>query len=211
MDELHADIGLLLAYDRGMFYISATRFMPPGADMQEWFNASIAPYTTALRYMTFAAMVNNYPRLIICGINFSAFMPYHKGIDDYIRNHKDFAEKLRVHVALRVGDRCIDIDPSKKYAPIPDTKFKVHQDIEHVEKIDSTVPIETQEYRENLLEFAESYDSEGKTKELEKTFKKNVVLSGNIKKRRGIVAKRRGVKWSGATITKYFNKMKLDA
>lgn len=118
MQKIHANTGLIIAYDRGMFYITASKYMPPGANMKKWFQDNIAPYKTALRYMAFAAMVNNYPRLIVCGLAFSDIMCYHKLINGYIEEHTEFAAELRRHVSMRVGERLIDIDPCPKNAPV---------------------------------------------------------------------------------------------
>lgn len=85
--------------------------------------------------------------------------------------------------------------------------------MEYIESNDDVVV--SQEYVDNIVEFAKTYDGDAKTKELEKTLcmnksiaSSNGVTSGKIEKRRGFVAKRRGGKGS-ATITKYFNKLKI--
>lgn len=51
---------------------------------------------SAYRYINFAALVEKFPRLLVCGLSFESLVCYEKEINKYLADHESLGDRLRV-------------------------------------------------------------------------------------------------------------------
>lgn len=96
-----ASLDLLVKYHRGLLYLASRSKRPNDVNAKDWyFNEFGVKYETALRYMNFAAMIRNYPGLIVSGLGFSQIVKHSQKLIIHLKNDSALAAKLAVRTSV---------------------------------------------------------------------------------------------------------------
>jgi hypothetical protein len=113
-DETAVNLLLIIAYHRGMCYLSAREYIPGGISLIQWFPQEFGlPYITVHRYCLFATLIQSYPGLICCGLSFTQITKHHNRIMKLIENDGELGGKLKSRVDVLAQNEPIHILPVK--------------------------------------------------------------------------------------------------
>jgi hypothetical protein len=81
-----ACLDLIVKYYRGLIYFRARELAQGNANLTVFFPSEFGVcYETAKRYMTFAALIKRYPRLMICGLTYAQISKHQVRLLDYLK------------------------------------------------------------------------------------------------------------------------------
>lgn len=136
---------LLAQFSRGMIYISLTKICK--SEGQNWKNITTnelgISYMTALRYMTLAALIANYPRLICCELSFTQILKHKSRLLQYLKSEegRDLESALSLAIEIKAQDKPVFIN--RTILEIPTTKFPTDPDYLYRDSLDKREVPET--------------------------------------------------------------------
>ncbi len=90
--------------------------------IKDWYaNNMTVSYVTALRYEVFARIVKNYPRLMICGLDYYQIVKHKDALLTYLKTDNALAQQLKLPVHFNIWKMPIDITPANVL--VPDVKL----------------------------------------------------------------------------------------
>lgn len=128
---------LLSQYSRGMFYMTIVKKLKLAGQnwkpfVSEEFKIS---HITTLRYMTLAAIINSYPRLILCELSFTQILKHKSRLMKYLKSEdgQNLESALSLSVEIKAQGRSVSI--SRMVQEIPATKFATDPDYQYRDSI----------------------------------------------------------------------------
>lgn len=104
-------LDLVVKYYRGLVYFRA-RELYLTTNIKTMFQTEFGVcYTTAMRYITFAALIKRYPRLMICGLSYEQITKHQKRLLDYLKTDTSLHDKLSQPLSVSAQNKAIEIQP----------------------------------------------------------------------------------------------------
>ena len=150
-----------IKYVRGKLYEEAYRYIMQGEDRNEYeffereFGVS---YRTASRYMSFALLIQKWPRLLITRITFWQLLKHSNRFQKHLKNDQDMSARLEVGVELSIQGKKIYI--AKKEVAIPSIKHNIDPDAVYLEEKTKPTGAEVSDVRSCLEENINAQDED---------------------------------------------------
>ena len=150
-----ACLDLVVKYYRGLVYFRARQLLKVNETVKAMFRTEFGVcYNTAMRYMTFAALIKRYPRLMACGLSFDQITKHQKRLLDYLKTDTGLHDRLSQPLNVSAQDKDIEIQPSD--ICVPNTTFNIDPDYVYGVNISSDDIPEREEQASWLNETASS-------------------------------------------------------
>lgn len=131
-ESLATNLHLVIAYHRGLIYLTARKFLPGDAVVKQWYTDTFkVAYVTIYRYIAFAMMIKTYPRLLFCGLAFTQFSNHHNRIKNHLITDTELANRLKLEFNMSVNNKSLDIMPVKVDS-FPETKLPFVVNPDHI-------------------------------------------------------------------------------
>jgi hypothetical protein len=117
------------------------KFVPRGDAKSFWPRTVNIPYTTAYRYITFAKLIMNYPKLLVCDLEFSEITAHYSHFIEYLKTDNNLAAKLMTPVNISVRE--IQLEIKVENTPLDLVKFQETPDITLYEHVLASKPIDS--------------------------------------------------------------------
>ena len=121
----------MVKYYRGLVYFRARQLRAGNENIKTMFRTEFGvSYHTAMRYITFAALIKRYPRLMICGLSYAQITKHQNSLLDYLKTDTGLHDKLSQPLSVGAQNKAIeiqaaDIDVSKAaYSTDPDYVYE---------------------------------------------------------------------------------------
>lgn len=138
-ERMTTNLHLVMAYHRGLIYLTARKFSPTDAIVKQWFPQEFnVAYATIQRYIAFTTIIKTYPRLLFCGLTFSQFSSHHNRIKEHLITDNELANRLKLEFNMSVHNKCLDITPVN-VPTFPATKLPFAVNPDHVFEDDTDV------------------------------------------------------------------------
>ena len=104
-------LDLVVKYYRGLVYFRA-RELYLTTNIKTLFRTEFGVcYATAMRYITFAALIKHYPRLMICGLSYAQITKHQKRLLNYLKTDTSLHDKLSQPLSVLAQNKAIEILP----------------------------------------------------------------------------------------------------
>lgn len=108
-----ACLDLVVKYYRGLVYFRARELCEVNENIKIMFRTEFGVcHNTAMRYITFAALIKRYPRLMICGLSYAQITKHQKRLLDYLKTDVELHDKLSQPLSVAAQGKAIAIQPS---------------------------------------------------------------------------------------------------
>ena len=105
-----ACLDLVVKYYRGLVYFRARQLREGNENIKTTFRTEFGVcYNTAMRYITFAALIKRYPRLMICGLSYAQITKHQKRLLDYLKTDSGLHDKLSQPLSVTAQDKAVNI------------------------------------------------------------------------------------------------------
>jgi hypothetical protein len=122
-------LDLVAKYYRGLVYFRARELMRVDENVKLIFHAEFGIcYTTAMRYVTFAALIKRYPRLMACGLPYAQITKHHTRLLDHLKTDTGLHDKLSQPLNVSAQNKPVDIHPSDICVPKTITSTSTNPD-----------------------------------------------------------------------------------
>jgi hypothetical protein len=117
----------LAAFHRGQLLFYMCKFVKKGDAKTFWPRRVRMSYTTVYRYITFARLIMNYPKLLVCDLEFGQFTTHNTRFIEYLKKDTKLAAKLMTPLNIIVRD--IPLEIRVENVSLDLVKFKETPDI----------------------------------------------------------------------------------
>jgi len=101
---------LVVMYYRGLVYFRARELIDTNVNMKAAFRAEYGVcYDTVCRYITFAALLKRYPRLMICGLSYAQITKHQKRLLDYLKSETELHDQLSQPLCVSAQEKAVEI------------------------------------------------------------------------------------------------------
>lgn len=151
--------GLIIRFIRGCIYHKMYIMCEDeNRNFRELLRELGTPYPTAVRFMAYCTIINKFPRLIVCGLNFSQICKYKNQLTNYLlKTDISLGDQLSAELNVYAGGKLVAI----KYIDVTIPKAMVPVSI-NSNFTDKLVNIKTdiKPVREKMVEITEEMDIE---------------------------------------------------
>lgn len=122
-----ASLDLVVKYYRGLVYFRARELIDKNENVKAVFRAEFGVcYDTVCRYITFAALLKRYPRLMICGLSYAQITKHQKRLRDHLKIETALHDQLSQPLCVSAQEKAVEIQPAD--IEVPKTSFSVDPD-----------------------------------------------------------------------------------
>jgi hypothetical protein len=108
-----ACLDLVVKYYRGLVYFRARELIHDADNIKTAFRTEFGVcYNTAMRYITFAALIKRYPRLMICGLTYPQIIKHQKRLLNHLKTNTALHDMLSQPLEMLAQDKVVEISPS---------------------------------------------------------------------------------------------------
>jgi hypothetical protein len=108
-----ACLDLVVKYYRGLVYFRARELIHGAYNIKTAFRTEFGVcYNTAMRYITFAALIKRYPRLMICGLTYPQIIKHQNRLLNHLKTNTTLHDMLSQPLELVAQDKVVEISPS---------------------------------------------------------------------------------------------------
>lgn len=139
LEETAIGINLLIQFQRGKLYSALkTNIKKSGQVFQTYIENELhLCYRTVLKYILVAGIISKFPRLVLCGLNFSQILKYkNKLLDYFTQEGKTLADRLSVSVDIIMQGKPMSIHHCDVH--IPKISMPVSNDFEFRDKYEKS-------------------------------------------------------------------------
>jgi hypothetical protein len=105
-------LDLVVKYYRGLVYFRARQLRQGDENIKTMFRREFGVcYNTAMRFITFAALMKRYPRLMICGLSYVQITKHQKRLLDYLKTDASLHDKLSQPLSVSAQNKALEIQP----------------------------------------------------------------------------------------------------
>ena len=117
-EESLACFDLVVKYYRGLVYFRARESVDKHENVKAVFRAEFGVcYDTVCRYITFAALLQHYPRLMICGLSYAQITKHQKRLLEYLKIETALHDQLSQPLCVSAQDKAVEIQPADIEVP----------------------------------------------------------------------------------------------
>lgn len=138
-DELSlACIDLVVKFHKGLVYYRARELhqeLRESSNVKTMFRFEFGvSHYTAMRYISFAALVKRYPRIMVCGLSYAQITKHQGRLLSHLKVNIELHDKLSQPLSVSAQNKVVEIRPSdigvqeKIYNIDPDYVFEDHLD-----------------------------------------------------------------------------------
>jgi hypothetical protein len=150
-----ARLDLVIKYYWGLVYFRARELLKVNETVKAMFRTEFGVcYTTAMRYMTFAALVKRYPRLMACGLSYAQITKHQKRLLDYLKTDTRLHDRLSQPLNVSAQGKDVEIQPSD--ICVPKTTYNIDPDYLYDDNVSCDDMPESEEHARWLNETASS-------------------------------------------------------
>lgn len=158
-------LDLVVKLYRGLVYYRA-RVLYEGTNVKSMFLLEFGiSYDTAMRYITFAALIKRYPRLMVCSLSYAQITKHQKRLLEHLAVNVELHDKLSQTLSASVNNKSIEIIPSD--IEVPATVYNTDPD--HVFETHTNDVVDTSEDREWLDESGDILNGSAQDEDVELT------------------------------------------
>lgn len=109
---------LIVKYYRGLVYFRARELVDKNENIKAAFRAEFGVcYDTVCRYITFAALLKRYPRLMICGLSYAQITKHQKRLLDYLKSETELHDQLSQPISVSAQEKAVEIQSADMEVP----------------------------------------------------------------------------------------------
>jgi len=113
-----ACIELVAKYYRGLVYFRARELIDKKENIKTVFREQFGVcYDTVCRYITFAALLKRYPRLMICGLSYTQITKHQKRLLNYLQTETELHDQLSQPLCASAQENAVEIQPADIEVP----------------------------------------------------------------------------------------------
>jgi len=123
-----ASLDLVAKYYRGLVYVRARALIETDQHMKTMFRREFGIcYETARRYITFAALIKRYPRLMVCGLSYAQIAKHQMRLFNFLKTD---AEGLhdKLSQPFHASTEGIDVEIQPADINVPEVKYNTDPD-----------------------------------------------------------------------------------
>ena len=132
-DSMHHDfacLDLVVKYYRGLVYFRARALCEGNEKIKTVFRTEFGVcYNTAMRFITFAALIKRYPRSMICGLSYAQITKHQKRPLDYLKTDHGLHDKLSQPLSVAAQDRAMEMQAAA--IGVSSTAYRTDPDYVH--------------------------------------------------------------------------------
>ena len=115
-EQTLSNLNLVVKYYRGLVYCRALELVTENIKVMFRSDFGIC-YNTAMRYVSFAALIKRYPRLIICSLSYEQITKHQKRLLDHLKSDTVLHDRLSQPLNVDVQDKHLEIQPADISVP----------------------------------------------------------------------------------------------
>jgi hypothetical protein len=117
-EQTLSNLNLVVKYYRGLVYCRALEIVGLDGDKKVMFRSDFGIcYNTAMRYVSFAALIKRYPRLMICRLSYEQIAKHQKRLLDHLKSNTVLHDQLSQPLNVDVQSKNLDIEPADINVP----------------------------------------------------------------------------------------------